>query len=108
MIEKEASISPICRGQKIIDMHVHVFPDSMSGKAVTRLEEKYNMDFIADPTIRDLLDFMKLNHIDFSVIQPVSTSILQVEIFNDWLIKTVDKYKGQIGAFGTIYPDFEP
>ncbi len=108
MTVKEEAVEPACSKQKSIDMHVHVFPDHMAGKAVARLEEKYKMDFIADPVIRDLLDFMKLNHIDFSVIQPVSTSELQVEVLNDWLIETVSKYRGLIGAFGTIYPDFEP
>jgi predicted TIM-barrel fold metal-dependent hydrolase len=107
LIEKEAAGSP-ARKELMIDMHVHIFPDYMSGKAVARLEEKYNMDFIADPTVSDLLDFMELNHIDFSVIQPVSTSVLQVEAINDWLVKTVDKYRGRIGAFGTIHPDFGP
>ena len=108
MIENEAAGSPVGKEMEIIDMHVHIFPDNMSGKAVARLEEKYNMDFIADPTVRDLLDFMDKSNIDFSVIQPVSTSVLQVEVINDWLIKTVDKYRGRIGAFGTIYPDFGP
>ena len=105
MTEKETA-GTTARKEQIIDMHVHIFPDYMSGKEVARLEEKYNMDFIAEPTVSDLLDFMELNHIDFSVIQPVSTSVLQVETLNDWLIETVDKYRGRIGAFGTIYPDF--
>lgn len=93
---------------EIIDMHVHIFPDYMAGRAVARLEEKYKMDFIAEPVVRDLLTFMKLNQIDFSIIQPVSTSEIQVETLNDWLIRIVSEYMGRIGAFGTIHPDFKP
>ncbi len=38
----------------IIDIHVHIFPDYMSVKAVERLESKYKLSFIAKPVLKDL------------------------------------------------------
>ena len=85
----------------IIDIHVHIFPDYMSVKAVERLESKYKFSFIAKPVLKDLFRFMDSSSISFSIIQPVSTSILQVEVLNSWLIDTIRDYPDKIGAFGT-------
>ncbi|MFC2159691.1 amidohydrolase family protein [Actinomycetota bacterium] len=92
---------------KIIDIHVHIFPDFMSGKAMERLENKYKLSFIAKPNLNDLLVFMDSNNISFSIIQPVSTSVLQVEVLNSWLIDTIKKNPERIGAFGTIFPGYK-
>lgn len=91
---------------KIIDIHVHIFPDYMSEKAMERLENKYKLHFIARPVLEDLLKFMDANNIDFSIIQPVSTSVLQVEVLNSWLIDIVADNPERIGAFGTIFPGY--
>jgi len=91
---------------KIIDIHVHIFPDYMSEKAVERLENKYKLHFIARPVLEDLLKFMDANNIGFSIIQPVSTSVLQVEVLNSWLIDIVADDPERIGAFGTIFPGY--
>ena len=90
----------------IIDIHVHIFPDYMSAKAVERLESKYKLSFIARPILKDLLKFMDSSNIGFSIIQPVSTSILQVEVLNSWLIDTIKDNPNKIGAFGTIFPGY--
>lgn len=91
---------------KIIDIHVHIFPDYMSEKAMESLENKYKLHFIARPVLEDLLVFMDVNNISFSIIQPVSTSVLQVEALNSWLIDIVADDPERIGAFGTIFPGY--
>jgi len=91
---------------KIIDIHVHIFPDYMSEKAIESLENKYKLHFIARPILKDLLKFMDVNNIGFSIIQPVSTSILQVEVLNSWLIDIIADDPERIGAFGTIFPGY--
>ncbi len=50
---------------------------------------------------------MDSSSISFSIIQPVSTSILQVEVLNSWLIDTIRDYPDKIGAFGTIFPGYK-
>ncbi len=92
--------------KNIIDTHVHIFPDYMSAKALERLENKYKLSFIAEPILKDLFSFMDSSNINFSIIQPVSTSILQVEILNSWLINTIKDNPDKIGAFGTIFPGY--
>jgi len=92
--------------KNIIDIHVHIFPDYMSAKALERLENKYKLSFIAEPVLKDLFRFMDSSNINFSIIQPVSTSILQVEILNSWLIDTIKDNPDKIGAFGTIFPGY--
>ena len=89
---------------KIVDIHVHVYPEHLSKKVVERLENRYDIKFVARPCLEDLLKSMKSSRISHSIIQPVSTSIGQVKPINDWLVDVVKKYSSKIGAFGTVYP----
>jgi len=89
--------------RKVIDLHVHLFPDNFSSKAVKALEGKYGMRFIAEPTVEGLKRFMGQNDIEISVVQPVATSKGQVSVINDWIVDLVKRNK-EIKAFGAYYP----
>lgn len=89
--------------RKVIDLHVHLFPDNFSPKAVKALEGKYGMRFIAAPTVESLKRFMEEKQIDISVVQPVATSKGQVSMINDWITGVVKRNR-EIKAFGAYYP----
>ena len=88
---------------RIIDLHVHVFPDDLAAKAIPALEAVGDFKARYDGTVTGLLREMAVSGVDISVIQPVATKPAQVHAINDWVAGIIDP---RIVAFGAIHPDF--
>lgn len=89
---------------RIIDFHVHVWPDPVAEKAVAGLMNDGMLTPFYDGTVTGLVTEMDRCGVDASVIQPVATKPSQVESINNWV--------AQIGGdrvipFGAMHPDFE-
>lgn len=91
---------------KIIDFHVHTFPEKIAAKAITTLKAKSKTENFTDGTIKMLVDSMESAGINYSVLQPVATKPKQVESINTNAMKINSDYKNII-SFGAIHPDFE-
>jgi len=92
---------------KIIDIHVHFFPDKIAEKTIEFLvEEAAHTGAIAylDGTIADLKKAMQEAKIDLAVNQPIATKPSQVKSINQWCLEIQDE---QIISFGTIHPEFD-
>lgn len=88
---------------RIIDMHVHLFPDDLAAKAVPALEAMGDFRARYDGTLRGLLAEMEVSGVDVSVVQPVATKPGQVRAINEWVASITDP---RVVAFGAIHPDF--
>lgn len=88
---------------KVIDCHVHCFPDDIAGKAVDKLTNAYVITPSFDGTVQGLLRQMSAEGIEASVILPVATKASQVHDINDWSASIQSE---RIIAFGAIHPDY--
>ncbi len=79
----------------VIDFHTHTFPDSIAEKAVAHLSRVGHTAAFTDAKRDTLVQSMKENHIDISVVLPVATAPTQVSGIN----ALSAKINGRDGAF---------
>ncbi len=85
----------------IIDIHTHIFEDSLAERAITKLEENADTKAFHNGTLDGLKESMEDAGIDISVIQPVSTKPSQVEPINEWAARI---QCDSVRSFGTVFP----
>ena len=92
----------------IVDMHTHIFPDSMAAKVIDKLSRTSKSVAFSDGTIAGLSSSMKESGINISVILPVATNPHQVDKINEVSAELSYKYSNKsILSFGCIHPDCE-
>ena len=89
---------------RIIDFHVHVFPDDVAERAVPMMEESAGVDTSFDGTFAGMRSAADTAGIDVTVLQPVATKPGQVVSINDW---TSDLTSDRVVPFGAMHPDFD-
>lgn len=89
----------------IIDFHVHVFPDKIAQKAVSRLEKLAKSNAFTDGSLAQLKKSMREASVDISVLQPVATHENQVSTCNDFAIY-LNENNTNLVSFGSMHPDF--
>jgi predicted TIM-barrel fold metal-dependent hydrolase len=89
----------------IVDFHTHVFPDRIAAGALAKLSQIGGVQPHTDGTADGLRDSMVRCGVDYSVVQPVATSINQVRSINDFSA-SLNGIGGLI-AFGGIHPGYE-
>ncbi len=89
----------------VIDFHTHIFPDKIAARSIEHLENASGITAATDGTLNGLLDSMKKNKVDLSVILPVVTKPSQFESVNRFAAEVNEKYKGKLISFGGIHPD---
>jgi hypothetical protein len=92
------------RFEKIIDFHVHAFPDHIAERAIEALYTAYRVKPAFDGTISNLLHLMDEDGVVTAVVQPVATKPSQVTSINDWAASQTNE---RIVSFGGIHPDCE-
>lgn len=94
----------IIEDAKIVDFHVHVFPDGVAERALQTLTQTYNRTPVTDATRDGLLAHMAKSGVSFSVIQPVATKPSQVRSINDWASSHCDP---RLISFGSVHPEYD-
>lgn len=87
----------------IIDFHTHIFPEQISQQAIQSLESESHIKAKGIATYSGILQNMKDNAIDYSVILPVVTKPSQFFTVNEYAIQ-INK-TNHILSFGGIHPD---
>ncbi len=92
----------------IIDMHTHVFPEKIAGKAVSKLSANAHIHPHTDGTPKGLISSMEEAGVSLSVIVPVATSKEQVPKLNDAAARLNEQF-GNDGllSFGAMHPEYE-
>ena len=86
----------------IIDMHTHIWPDSIAGKTVGKLEHVGQIKAHTDGTIKGLQESMQKAGIDYSLVLPVVTRPEQFDTVTAFATE-VNKQKNLI-SFGGVHP----
>lgn len=92
--------------RKIIDIHVHTFPEKIARSAIEKLSATSHTRPFSDGTNDGLMNSMKDSGIMLSVLQPVATKPEQVTSINNGAIR-LNSQHANIISFGAIHPDFE-
>lgn len=91
---------------KIMDAHVHIYPDQIAEKAVNAIGEYYGVPMNGSGTIADLLEKGTKAGISRYLIHSTATKPEQVKPINDFIYMSVSRYQCFRG-FGTLHPDME-
>jgi uncharacterized protein len=86
---------------RVIDIHVHVFPDAVAAKAMPVMARNANVTPVFDGTVSGLLAAMDRGGVETSCIQPVATKPESVASMNDWAASTAS---ARIAPFGAMHP----
>ena len=86
----------------IIDMHTHIWPESMARKTVEKLEDVGQVKGYTDGTMRGLQTSMEQAGVDYSVILPVVTKPEQFD--NVTAFAEEVNAKENLFSFGGIHP----
>ncbi|MEN6355708.1 MAG: amidohydrolase family protein [Armatimonadota bacterium] len=89
---------------KVIDFHVHVYPDNVAQRAIENVYSANNLMPAYDGTIVGLLDMLEKDGVRLAVIAPIATKSSQVESINDWAASHTDS---RIISFGGIHPGYK-
>lgn len=89
----------------IIDFHTHCFPDKIAGKAIDSLSKAAALIPQTDGTANGLLNSMKENKVDVSVVLSIATTPHQMESVNNFAAE-LNKTPRLIG-FGSVHPEAE-
>ena len=92
---------------RYIDIHTHIFPDKIAGKAIEFLEDYYHHRWPGAGSRDDLLKAMDDAGVEKAVIFSCATKAEQVVPANDFLEKLHSSSGGRFIAFGTLHPDFQ-
>lgn len=90
---------------KIFDVHAHIYPDKIAGKAVEAIGQFYSIAMAGDGTVSDLLLRGSKAGVCRYVVHSTATRPDQVKAINDFIANVQAGYDNLIG-FGTIHPDF--
>lgn len=94
-------------GNRIIDFHVHTFPDKIAGKAVNELKKASHSHAFSSGTANDLLRKMDENSIETSVVLPVASDARQINGINRAAAENNIKYKKRLISAAAVHPDIE-
>lgn len=90
----------------IIDFHTHIFPDTLAPKAMASLQETAQMPIMFDGTANGLLELMKKDGIDKSVVLNTVTNTKQVDKVNAFALETNERFENLI-PFCSLHPKTE-
>ena len=91
----------------VIDIHTHVFPDRIAERTIRFLSEEVHIHPFTDGTVSGLRRSMDEAEISVSVVQPVATSVAQVEKLNDKAaILTERRDETGVLSFGCMHPEY--
>jgi len=90
---------------KIIDSHVHIYPDKIAEKASSSISAFYDIPVKYDGTIGKLREICKRNNVVKCVACSVATSPEQVSIINDFMAESVKASDGFFIGLSALHPD---
>ncbi|RJP24798.1 MAG: amidohydrolase [Candidatus Omnitrophota bacterium] len=87
----------------IIDVHAHIFPDSIALDVVPKMAEIAGIREVLDGRLLSLRESMKTAGIDAVWLQPVATKPQQVDKINRWMEEVRCE---AVVAFGAVHPEY--
>lgn len=94
------------KANRIIDAHVHIFPEKIAEKATESTGKYYGIPMFGKGTVEDLINNGDKINVYKYIVHSTATKVEQVESINNFIAETQSKYKSFIG-FGTLHPGIE-
>ena len=94
------------KNTRIIDAHVHIFPEKIAEKATESIGNYYGIPMFAKGTIEDLFINGEKIGVSRYIVHSTATRVEQVESINNFIAETQKEYKSFIG-FGTLHPGLD-
>ena len=91
---------------RLIDFHVHVYPEKIAGKAAQNVAAFYDLDTSLSGDIKTLLTERKKAGISKCLLLPVANDPVHIQSINDFIAKTVSEHEDFFG-FGTLHADMD-
>ena len=91
------------KAARIIDAHVHIFPEKIAKKATKSIGNYYGIPMFAEGTVEDLISNGKKINVYKYIVHSTATIVEQVETINNFIADTQAKNESLIG-FGTLHP----
>lgn len=88
---------------KVIDFHVHTFPDKIAEKAVSKLEKISGLTPATNGTLGDTIRKLEQNHVDHAVLLNIATTPSQQSTINQCAQKINDTLSDKFSAFGSVH-----
>jgi hypothetical protein len=85
----------------IIDFHVHIYPDEVEEKVLSRLEDFYGVKRKHPATVNGLLSSMEKGEVDYAVVLPVPTKREHLQ-YNEWYA-SLPKVSSKIIPLGGVF-----
>ena len=92
---------------QITDIHAHVFPAPIAGKASGSIGAFYQMPVRLEGTVGQLLEKEQEAGIEHACIHSVALTPHYVESINRFIADTVKQHPDRLTGFGAIHPDCE-
>ncbi|MCL2638763.1 MAG: amidohydrolase family protein [Oscillospiraceae bacterium] len=89
---------------KIIDAHVHIYPDKIAERASQGISDFYDMQVKYNGTVEKLLEICKRNNIVNCVACSVATAPEQVGIINDYMAESARTSNGFFVCLAALHP----
>lgn len=91
---------------KAIDVHAHIFPDEIAGRASVSIGDFYYLPMRYDAKVSTLIDLGEKHGIDLFVVHSVATTPEQVISINDFIAQSVREHPDKFIGFATLHADF--
>lgn len=90
----------------IINAHAHIFPDKIAERAVSGINQFYDLEMGFDGRLSTLLELEGKAGVDKFIVQSVATVPAQVQSINNFIADCVKQYPDKLIGFCTIHPDY--
>jgi hypothetical protein len=90
---------------QVTDIHAHVFPDPIAGKAAGSIGAFYHMPVRQEGTVGQLLESEQEAGIGHACIHSVALTPHYVDSINRFIADTVGQNPDRLTGFGAIHPD---
>ena len=92
---------------KIIDVHAHVYPDTIAQRAADSIGVFYDIPMHLNGTVHELLVSGRAAGISRFVVHSAAVTPGRVRSVNDYLIGAAQEHADEFIGFGTMHPDYE-
>lgn len=92
---------------RVVDIHAHVFPDSIAAKASESIGAFYHMEAMHDGTVSRLLETHREAGISHACIHSVAVTPHSVDSINRFIADTARAHPDKLTGYGAVHPEYE-
>ncbi len=91
----------------LIDTHMHIYPDSLAGKALARIGQISAAPTVADGTMDGTIKMMDAQGVSAGLLLHIASDPKKQHNVNNFAAEVMQRSKGRFVCFGSVHPDAE-